>query len=234
MNGRFLIAALLLAPALTLAAPPKPYTAQYEVRRNGEMLGKAVVTFNALPNGRFAFDSNTTGSEGLAAIAGVSVNEHSLLRWNGAQPETISYTYKQQMAWKTRERGIQIDAAAGRVISTDKDRRYNLDYRPGVIDRHAVTVALMQDLASGKTGDFLFTVPDKDELSTQRYRSSASERITTALGMQRAIRVDRVRESDGGRTTTIWFGQDKNFVPLRVLQQEPDGDTVEMNITSIR
>ncbi len=234
MNRRFLIAALLLAPALALAAPPKPYTAQYEVLRNGEKLGKAVVTFKALPNNRFELDSDTTGSQGLAAIAGVAVNERSILRWNGAQAETVSYSYKQQMAWKTRERGLHVDAAAGRITSTDKDRRYDLDYRPGVIDRHAVTVALTQDLASGKTGDFLFTVPDKNELSTQRYRSSASERISTALGMQRAIRVDRVRESDGGRSTTIWFGQDKNFVPLRVLQQEPDGDTVEMNITSIR
>lgn len=229
-----LIAAFALAPSLALAMLPPPYTAQYEVRRNGDRLGTATVTFKALPNGRHELLSNTVGSEGLAAIVGVSVTEHSLLRWTGERPETITYHYRQKLAWKTRERSLSVDASKGRIDSQDKDRHFSPPYQPGVLDRNAITVALMHDLSAGKTGDLAYLVPDHEKLETHTYRISASERLKTALGEQRVIRVERIRESGDGRTTTLWLGQDKNFVPLQMLQKEPDGESIEMRIISIR
>jgi hypothetical protein len=234
MIRRLLLAAMLATPALALSAPPPAYTAKYEVRRNDDRLGIATVVFRALPNGRYEFTSSTVGSEGLAAIAGVAVDERSILRWNGDQPESVAYSYRQKLAWKTKVRGMQVDAANGRIDSQDKDHRYSPPYRPGVLDRNAITVALMQDVAMGKTGDLSYLVPDHEDLETQVYRSAASERLDTALGSQRAIRVERIRETANGRSTTLWLGQDKNFVPLRILQKEPNGDTIEMRVTSIR
>jgi hypothetical protein len=232
---RWLPFVLALAPGLALAALPPPYSAHYEVIRNGDRLGTATVTFKPLANGRFELLSSTVGSEGLAAIAGVSVDERSILRWTGRQPETVAYTYHQRLAWKTRDRDIQVDASAGRIDSKDdKDRHYSPPYQPGVLDRNAINVALMNDVASGKTGDLKYLVPDHDQLETHIYRTTASERLRTALGEQRVIRVERIRESSNGRTTTLWLGQDKNFVPLQMLQKEPNGETIEMRITSIR
>jgi len=234
MMRRLLTTLLLLAPTLAFAVLPTPYTARYEVRRNGEQLGTATVAFRSLANGRYELTSNTVGSQGLAAIAGVSVDERSILRWTGQQPETVAYSYRQKLAWKTRERGIQVDAANSRIDSQDKDRHFSPPYQLGVLDRNAITVALMHDLAMGKTGDLKYLVPDHDELETQVYRTAVSERLSTALGSQRVVRVERIRETGNGRTTTLWLGQDKNFVPLRILQKEPDGETIEMRIASIQ
>lgn len=232
---RLLVAALLSLPMLALAAPPPPpYTANYEVLRNGGRLGKATVVFRALPNGRYELTSNTVGSDGLAAIAGVSVDERSILRWTGQQPETVVYSYRQQMAWKTRERGIQVDAARRHIDSQDKDKRFSPPYQPGVLDRNAIVVALMADLAAGKSGDLSYPVPSRDEIEMQVYRTAPPERLQTALGVQPVVRLERIRESANGRTTTLWLGQDKHFVPLRILQREPDGGTMEMRIVSIR
>lgn len=234
MIRRLLLAALLSLPVPAFAAPPPPYMANYEVLRNGARLGRATVVFKALPNDRYQLTSSTIGSEGLAAIAGVSVDERSILRWTGDQPETVVYSYQQKLAWKTRVRGIQVDAARRHIDSQDQDRQFSPPYRPGVIDRNAIVVALMGDLAMGKSGDLSYPVPSRDEIETQVYRTASPERLKTALGTQRAIRVERIRESANGRTTTLWLGQDKNFVPLRILQKEPDGGTMEMRIISIR
>ena len=235
MMRRFLIAAaLVLAPVAASAALPPPYTANYEVRRNGEALGTATVTFKPLPNGRYELKSSTVGSEGLAAIAGVSVDERSIIRLAGGQPETVAYNYRQKLAWKTRERSMQVDAAAGRITSTDKDKTYSPAYQAGVLDRNAITVALMADVAAGKPGDLQYLVPSRGDVEAQVYRSGKTERIETKLGPQSAIRVDRIRETGNGRTTTLWLGQDHNYVPLRMLQKEPDGETIEMRIISIR
>ena len=235
MTRHFLFAAALaLASGAASAALPPPYTANYEVRRNGEAMGTATVTFKSLPNGRYELTSSTVGSEGLAAIAGVSVDERSIIRLAGNQPETVVYNYRQKLAWKTRERSIQVNAAANSIASTDKDKSFSPPYRAGVLDRNAVTVALMADVAAGKSGDMEYLVPSRNELETHVYRSAISERIQTRLGTQRVIRVERIRESSNGRTTTLWLGQDRNFIPLRMLQKEPDGETIEMRITSIR
>lgn len=235
LKGVFVLLALLVSlstPMLSQAAPPKPFTADYEVLRNGEKLGKATIRFAALPDGRFDLQTDTFGSEGLAAIAGVSIKERSLLNWNSKHLETISYNYEQKIAWKTREHSLLVDAKAGRILSTDKNGSRALPYQPGVLDRHAVTVALMQDLALGKMGELLYIVPDGDGLATQKYRPSPSEKIDTPLGSQRAVRIERIRDSGGGRSTTLWLGQDQGWVPLRLLQKEPDGETIEMRILS--
>ena len=231
---RLILLAALLAPFAAQAVAPAPYTAKYEVRRNGERLGQATVSFKSLGNGRFELSSNTVGSEGLAAIAGIAVTERSVVRWTGGQPETVSYDYRQKTAWKSRERGLQVNAAAGRIDARDKDRRYSLPYQPGVLDRNAITVALMQDVAAGRAGDLRYGVANRDEIETQIFRTAPAERIDTAMGAKSAIRVERIRESGNGRTTTLWLGTDMNFVPLRVLQREPDGETIEMRVVSVR
>ena len=230
MKRRLLFALLLAVPALSIAAPPKPYTAEYEVRYDGtiQMHGTATITFAALGDDRYELHTS------LTAIAGISRDERSTIRWTGDQTETIDYAFRQQMGWKKRERSVHVDAAAGRVASTDKSHAYSIRYQPGVLDQQAVTAALMQDVGAKKTGDLVYAVVKRGDLESQRYRQSATEQLTTAIGEQRAIRVERVRESAGGRNTTIWLGVDQNYVPLKLLQTEADGETTELLIKSIR
>jgi hypothetical protein len=226
--------ALVLLPALAAAAMPRPYTAHYEVRRNGERLGEATVALKSAGDDRAEFSSSTAGTEGLAGLAGVSVEERSVMRWHEGKPETVSWDYRQKAAWKTRERSLRVDAGGRRIESRDRDDHYAPPYRPGVLDRNAVTVALMQDLAAGREGELRYLVPDKDEIGTWVFRTGASERMDTPMGAQRAVRVERIRETAGGRSTTLWLAQDRNYVPLRILQKEPDGETIDMRIISLR
>ena len=146
----------------------------------------------------------------------------------------MSYRYLQQVAWKTRERRVDVDAPAGKIIRSDKNGSQVLRYQPGVLDRHAVTVALMQDLAAGKTGDLLYAVPEREGVVSQRYRPSGIESLDTSLGRQRVIRVERIRDDGNGRSTVVWFGVDRQFLPLRILQTEPNGDSIELRISAIR
>jgi hypothetical protein len=228
-----LVACATLLPVLALAAMPAPYTARYDVLRNGERAGQSAVSLKALGGGRAEFHSSTSGSEGLAAIAGAAVEERSVLRWQDGAPETVSWEYHQKVAWKSRDRSLSVDADAHRLDLRDKDKRYSPPYRPGVLDRHAVTVAIMQDVAAGRSGELRYSVPDKDGMGTWVFRTGASEKLDTPMGAQRVLRVDRVRESGGGRSTTLWLAQDHGYVPVRILQKEPDGETLDMRITSL-
>lgn len=212
---------------------PKAYTATYVVFRNGSALGNATVRLSAIGNGRWELTSNTTGT-GIAAIAGVQIDERSVLRWNEGRPETIDYSFNQKAGWKNKHRSITVDAQGKRVDSQDKEKSYVLKYEAGVLDRHAVTVAVMQDLSEGKRGDLLYPVADRDELHTHLYRVIGNEKMQTAMGLMNSVKVQRIRETSNGRVTTLWLGADRQFVPLRIEQKEADGDTIEMRITGLR
>ena len=234
MRRALALALCLLAALPALAAAPAPYTARYEVLRNGERLGEATIRLAALPNGRYDFSTRTRGSGGLAAVLGVSVDEHSVLRWQGGHPETVAYDFSQKIGWKDKARSLQVDAAAGRITSTDKGQATQLAYTPGVLDRHAVSVALMQDLAAGATGDLVYTVAERRKVSQQRFRQAGHERVDTPMGHQDTVRVERVRDSGDGRTTQFWLAAGHGYVPVRMLQKEPDGESIEMRIVSLQ
>ncbi|MFT3807385.1 DUF3108 domain-containing protein [Arenimonas sp.] len=229
-----LLAALLALPLPLVAAAPAAYTAQYEVRRNGEPMGSATVTFSAQGGGAYELRTHTVGTGGLAAMAGADIDERSVLGWRNGVPETRRYSYRQKVAWKTKERSLVVDADAGRIDSRDGDKSYSPPYEPGVLDRHAVNIALMQDLAAGASGDRVYRVPQRDQIDTQRYRVAGRESLQTAMGAQPVLRVERIRDSDDGRKTTVWFGSGQRYIPLRMLQTESNGDSVEMRIVSIR
>jgi hypothetical protein len=227
-----LLAAVTVLPALALAMPA-PYRASYDVLRNGERAGQTTVSLKSMGDGRAELHSSTSGSDGLAALTGASVDERSVLRWNQGVPETVSWDYHQKIAWKSRDRSLDVDAGGKHLELRDKDKRWSPPYRPGVLDRHAITVALMQDLSAGKTGELRYPVPDKDEMATWVFRIGPSERMDTPMGAQRALRVDRIRSDGSGRRTTLWLAQDRGYVPLRILQKESDGETIDMRITSL-
>ena len=212
---------------------PKAYTATYQVFRNGSALGNATVKLSAAGNSRWELSSDTIGT-GIAAIAGVEIVERSVLRWNGGRPETMDYSFNQKAGFKNKQRSIRVNAQSNIIDSRDREKSYTLKYQPGVLDRHAVTVAVMQDLAQGKSGDLLYSVADRDELQTHAYRVVGNEKMQTALGPLNSIKVQRIRQNSNGRVTTLWLAADRQFVPLRIEQKESDGDTIEMRITSLR
>ena len=129
---------------------------------------------------------------------------------------------------------MTFEPATGSILSRDRDREHHFDYQPGVIDRQCVVLALAIDLASGKRGERVYTVVDRDQFGPQRYRVRGEERVDTPSGPLRALRVERVRAESHGRTTTSWLGVEQDFLPVKVLQSEPDGDSFEMRLISLR
>ena len=58
--------------------------------------------------------------------------------------------------------------------------------------------------------------------------------LRTAIGRERAVRVERVRDDDSGRVTKIWFARERGWLPLRIKQYESDGETLDLRIVKIR
>ena len=230
----FLLCLALLLPAANAAAAPTPFSADYEVFQNDKKLGRGTITLRALPNGQWEIVTRSEATQGLVAAAGVSRSERSLLAWRGGKPEAIEYRMQQKAAWSERNLLLQVDAAARTARSTYKDETTTLPYQPGMLDRHGLTAAIMSDLAAGAQGQLSYVVAGRNEVEVQRYAVAASVRLTTAVGVLRAVRVERIRDGGNGRVTKIWFARERGWLPLRIKQYEADGETLDMRITAIR
>lgn len=226
----FLLA--LLPLAATAAAPPRPFSADYAVYQNGERMGRGEITLRALGGGRFELVTRSEATAGLAGLAGVTREERSVLAWRGGTGETVEYRMQQKTGWSQRRHDLTVDPRAGRVTSTYKDRTTVLPYRPGVVDSHGVTALLMSALAAGARGELRFPVADRRSLEEQAWRVAADVRLRTAIGRERAVRVERVR-ADGGRATRVWFARERGWLPLRIQQVEASGETLDLRITAV-
>lgn len=221
---------LCCLPAQAAIRPLPSFTANYTVLRDGSELGRATLVYQR--KGKTGdFLTHIEGTAGLAALAGADIQEHSELLWRAGNPETIRYDYRMTLAWKKRERSVQADAKAGSIVSIDKKNRYEFPYEPGVLDRHAVTLAIMQALAAGQRGELAFRVADRGKLEQHRFRLVDQEPLATANGERPAIKIERIRDSADGKSTTIWFDSERGFIPLQIVQTEADGERLELRIS---
>lgn len=229
-----LLLALAPATAALAAPPPAPFSADYEVYKDGQPLGTGQITLRRLPDGRWEMSTRSEATTGLAAAAGVRRTEVSVIDWSGAAPRTLGYDMRQQAAWNKRHEVLAVDPAAGTARVTYKGKTQALPYRPDLLDRHAVTAVLMSELAAGRRGEMEFAVAGRRNVGIDRYRTAANVRLRTALGVERAIRVERIREDDSGRVTKLWFARNRGWLPLRIKQYESDGSTLDLRITAVR
>ena len=224
-----LFAALFLLFVAVLAqaqdAPMQAFKSEYTLIRNGDPLGQARIELIQGKDG-WQFSTHSEGTEGLAGFAGVRIDENSTFRWQDGRPETMHYHYFQKAAWKKKNRSVDVDHDARRIAAGDDKGTVALAYAPGTVDRNLVVLALAADLKA-KRGTLEYRVADKREVGVHRYKVVGKETIATARGRFECIKVERIREK-AGRTTTTWIAPALGYTPVRIVQKEPDGETLEM------
>lgn len=221
-----------LAPTAKAVDPAssQPFSARYEVLRNGRALGEARLTLARGSDDTWQFHSETRGTRGLASIAGAEISERSTFRWRGLLPELVEYDYRQSVAMRRRERSLRIDAAGNAIVSRQDDRTWELRFEEGVVDRNAVALGIMAAVADGRA-DLSFRVADRDDVESQRYRVAGRERVDVRAGSFDAVLIERIREKPG-RDTDTWLAPELGHLAVRIRHREADGETIEMRLVS--
>ena len=234
---RTFLASALLALAGALAAEPadapiSAFHARYDLSHNGDPMGQAEIRLEQGPGGEWTFVTASKGSGGLAGLVGAEINERTRFRWRDGLPELIESTYDQKVAWKRKQRHLLVDEGRGVVAARDDKKSSELPFTPNLLDRHVTVLALAADRARGKTA-FNYTVADRHKVEPVVYRDAGSETVDTPAGRYKTERIERVRQKNPGRTTTSWLAPDLGYLPVRLLQREPDGDTIEMRLVKL-
>ncbi|MBS0462483.1 MAG: DUF3108 domain-containing protein [Proteobacteria bacterium] len=231
---KFVLPALLAVAlvASAQAAELRPFTANYQMSRNGSLVGDATFTLRPAAGG-WEYDQSTRGTHGVAALAAANVDENSALEVVGGALQLRSYRYRMSTLLKSSNRSVDVNAAAHTITIRDKKRDLSFPMQAGVLDQNSVTLAIAQDLAAGKRGTLSYPVATRSAVETQRYVVGKESMLQVPAGSLRTLVVTRQRDSNNGRVTAYWFGIDNGYVPVRIVQNEPSGESWVASLVSV-
>ena len=228
---RLIAICCLVFPTLADAAGSVPaFSAEYRASRNGTELGRTTIELRENADATWTLRSVTIGTSGLARLAGLDVVEESTLRWRDGRLETVAYDFRQETALRNKRRHAEFDWTRREVHMTDGDSNARYALVDGTIDRHAVTLALINDLARDQPG-YAYEVASKDAIETVRYTSCGEQRVSVPAGDYATRCLERVRDK---RTSTSWFAQSIGWLPVRIEQVEKKGDTITLQLVALR
>ena len=224
--SRTLLAGLALAAFTTaaFAAPPKPFTATYQVLRDGEAMGQATITLKSLGNGEYEYSNQIHGTSGLAAMLGANSSDVTRFRWNNNAPETENYTSKVS-ALKTKQRVMQVNWNSNQVSVDDGKGETNYAATPGMVDRNTMPLALGLALASGSQSVTL-PVGVKQRVEQQQYKVQGTEAVKVPAG---SFQAERVARTDSDKHFDAWYVPKQYPVPVKLVQTE--GGDLTMQLT---
>lgn len=221
-----LISVAAEAPQGAAPAPLKPFTAVYDVRRGGKVIGQATMTLKA-DGPRWKLTTETRGTSGMAKLLGLDVREESDFRIAGGdQLESVGYNYRQDATIKSKQRRIEFDEHTREIRVTDKDQLFRYPLQNGIIDRQVVVVALGRKQAAAEVN---LTVAGKDGTENQRYSRRESSALNLPAGQFQATRFERTDKPGKGSS---WYAE-SSIAPLQVEQQQKDGDAIVMALKSL-
>ena len=226
------VAAAIAQTAMAADEPPAPFHADYLALRNGDELGHTTLALSDNHDGTWTLRSETRGTSGLAKLAGVHIVETSRFRWHDGRPEAIEYDYKQDSAVKSRMRHAAFANGEVRVEESGQTFRYAIV--PGLVDRHAVTLAIASDLRRA-VQTFDYKVAVKDRVEDMRYERAGNETLNVPAGAFDTVLMRRVGEpgADRKRVARSWFSEKLGWLPVQIEQTEKKGDTITLRLASV-
>lgn len=236
---RFIVATVLLlsgfnlAFANELATPVKPFTYQFTMLRNNAKLGIAELTFKPISATTWQFSSESKGTEGLAQVARASALDTSILVLKNGQFELKSNRVETKVAFSTRIKTTQLSNDGKTYQYKDRKGEKFVAYKPGAVDQHSLTIALMSALQNNKKSPFVFQVVNRNKIEPYTFKVVSTQVLDTAIGKLNTVRIDRFRNDGVDKKTRIWFAVDKNYAPVLVQQSNEEGDEIEMRILSL-
>jgi hypothetical protein len=213
----------LVVSTAAFAAQPTPFTATYQVSRQGEAMGEATITLKSLGNGEYEYSNQIHGTSGLAAMLGANSSDVTRFRWNNNAPETERYTSK-VVALKTKQRTMQVDWNSKQVNVDDGKGATNYAAVPGLVDRNTMSYALGLALRNGSQNVTL-PVGVKQRVEQQQFKVQGAENVKVPAG---SFQAERVTRTDSDKHFDAWYVPKQYPLPVKLAQSDGGDLTLEL------
>ncbi len=224
----FLGGLLLAFSAIATTAPTvvlHPFTATYQVERNGAAIGQSTLTLSRNAYGNWCYASEVHGTHGLAALLGASIKETSIFRWHNDQPEAVSYDYALNLTVKSAHRHLVVDWSRHRVSMTEHGKTETYATTPGLVERHIVPLALALAIGRGNKTVIPLPVAVKDRVQIQQFEVMGTDQVRVPAGRFAAKKVARIDRHNG---FTVWYAARHPLAPVKLAQSSGGHITLQL------
>lgn len=224
--------ALLAASLAAFAVPsfPDRFTAEYILESGGITVGRTRRTLTPDGNGRYVYETQSSVTGVLSLFRKDRIVERSDWQYQAGHMRPLAYRYTRTGGKKDRDQAIAFDWENGIAHGTVKGESRRMFLPQGTLEKHISVLALMQDLDAGRR-DIQYRIAEGGKLKTYHLKAIGEEHLDTALGLMETIKVRRIRD-DSKRETTLWCAPELNFLPVKMVHREKDGQVVSAVIES--
>lgn len=240
-----LAVALLAAPAMADPAAPaaietadgsralEPFVAQYQVFKDGRVLGDAVMRVVKNDARRWRVDLDIKGTEGLVGLAGIAAQQSTVFDMAGNRYRPLAQsTVRKTLFTKKQTVGIyDWRSHQARWTGDVKDsRRAPVTLQSGDQSGLLINLAVIRDAHPGQSLQYRFV--DDGRVRDHRYDVSALiEDVKIGELSYSAMRVTRAQA--GTEETVIWV-VDGVPTPVRLLQRDNGEDKYDLRLVEYK
>ncbi len=224
-NKTGMTAGLLLALALLPAAHAaelKAFNASYRASYNNMA---ANANMSLAPAGANRWTYSMTVQNAL-----VQLNRSSSVDASGSQLRPLSNRETINMLVKKKSKQANFDWSAGQATwsgDVKADRRGPIKLQAGDVDGMTLNLAIVRDALAGKP--MRYRLIENGKAKPLAFTSAGKENVTVDGKAMQAIKVNG---NDGDSRMTLWVVNGIP-VPVRIQQQDDDGDTIDLRLQSV-
>lgn len=211
------------AGPLTSDLPLKNFRAEYVIELAGIKVGRLSRELIINSDRRYVFKS-TSRTAGLSALFQRDRTEETalgVLDIGTFIPH--QYQYSREKSGKLKEETLEFDYEQNIVTKTRKGMTKHNKFNGKVFDPLSYQLQLMSDLAlEQQQASYLIHSPKKEK----RYVAEIGDRelIQTPYGGFNSLKLTEITQSD--KRTTFWCAKELNYLPVKVLVQDEDRNTL--------
>jgi len=219
------LAAFALWAIVAQASPPERITLNYQMVRNGTVLGDVVETLEH--DGRnYTITSETKGRGILAIFGTLRRTARGRITPRGLRPD--EFRDQRGSSWAV---SAKFDWEARSVTQERKGKAETLKMPTTAQD--PLSLAYSFAFVAPKSKEYDVVRADGRGLTPFRFTVVGNEKLATPAGEIPTLRVTKVPDGPEDKATDIWFASDRDFLPVRVLIVEKDGTRSDQIITRI-
>jgi len=245
-GGLLALLVLFAAPALaydsTVSAtaevtggprPLEPFVAQYQVFKDGRVLGDALMQVVRNDARRWRVDLNIRGTEGLVGLAGIAAQQSTVFDVAGATYRPLAQSTLRKTVFTKKQTVGVYDWRSHQARWTGdvkESRRAPVSLQDGDQSSLLINLAVIRDAQPGKSLNYRFV--DDGRVRDHRYDVSTQlEEVKVGELSYSAMRVARIQSSN--EETVLWV-VDGVPTPVRLLQRENGEDKYDLRLVEYK
>jgi hypothetical protein len=218
------------APASTAMTP---FIAQYQVFKDGSVLGDATMQLVRNDARRWRVDLGMHGTQGLIGLAGINAEQSTVFDIAGGRYRPLAQSTLRKSVFTRKQTVGVYDWRAGQARWTGdvkETRRAPVSLQAGDQSGLLINLAVIRDAAPGKSLHYRFV--DDGRVREHHYNVSTElEEVKVGELNYSAMRVTRAES--GGEETVIWVVEGVP-TPIRMLQREDGKDTYDLRLVEYK